>query len=125
DALLKSHGQYLLRHFRVIADGVPLGGEVRELRPPDDRSVKGFTSYTLRYALPHSVAQVEVRQDLLTEILYSPGNPWEAPLVARAWRDEHPLIEGALLTAKQPLRIALAQGIASEFREAPRPMHAQ
>lgn len=115
DTLLTQHGAYLLRHFTLHADGAALPGEVREVRPPGDRSAQGFTTYVLRYTLTATPARIEVRQDLLTEILFAPGNPWEAPLVARVWRDGRPLIEGALLTAKQPLLIPLASTIAAEF----------
>ncbi len=115
DDLLTQHGRYLLRHFQVVADGAALSGEVREVQPPADRSVNGFTTYVLRYALPRPPAGIEVRQDLLTEILFAPGNPWEAPIVARAWQDDRPLTQGALLTAKQPLHLGLGSDVTAEF----------
>jgi hypothetical protein len=115
DDLLTQHGRYLLRHFYVLADGTPLTGEVREVQPPTDRSVSGFTTYVLRYAMSRQPAQIEVRQDMLTEILFAPGNPWEAPIVARAWQDERPLTLGALLTAKESLHLTLVSGVAAEF----------
>ncbi|MEQ1858551.1 MAG: HupE/UreJ family protein [Chthoniobacteraceae bacterium] len=118
DAMLTAHGAYLLRHFTLLADGTAAPGEVREVRPPVDRSVNGFTTYVLRFPVK-SPAQIEVRQDLLTEILFAPGNPWEAPLIARVWHDERPVVEGALLTAKQPLLVPLAQGIAAGFAQPP------
>lgn len=116
--LISSHGAYLLRHFTVFADGAALRGEVVEARPPDDRSVKGFTTYVLHYPLAAEPTRLEVKQDLLTEILFAPGNPWEAPLVARVWRGEQPLVDGALLTAKQPLLVPLPRGVAAEFNGA-------
>lgn len=115
DDLLAQHGAYLLRHFTLLGDGTPLRGEVREVRPPEDRSVNGFTTYVLRYPLIATPTQLDVRQDLLTEILFSPGNPWEAPLVARVWHDGKPLIDGALLTARQPLHIPLADSVTAQF----------
>lgn len=121
DDLLTQHGDYLLRHFTVLADGAALPGAVREVRPPDDRSVDGFTTYVLRYALHEQPVQIEVRQDLLTEILFAPGNPWEAPLVARVWQNELPLVEGALLTARQPLLVKLRAGVVDEFAHSASP----
>jgi len=107
DALLTQHGAYLLRHFTILADDLALPGEVISVQPPADRSVNGFTTYTLRYPLPEQRISLEVRQDLLTEILFAPGNPWEAPLVARVWQHELdlPIVEGRLFTARQPLRL--------------------
>lgn len=108
DDMLTRHGAYILRHFSVLADGATLPGTVGAVLPPEDRSEKGFTTYHLRYALPAQIpALIEVRQDLLTEILYAPGNPWEAPLAARVWQDGRILIDGALLTARQSLKVPL------------------
>lgn len=115
DSAFAAHGTYLLRHFTLLADGAALHGEVREVHAPEDRSVNGFTTYLLRFPLSAKPARLEVRQDLLTEIIFAPGNPWEAPLVARVWRDGQPLVEGALLTAKQPLSVPLAGSIAAQF----------
>lgn len=118
DALLTQHGAYLLRHFTLLADGTALRGEVTAMQPPTDRSVNGFTTYTLRYPLPEPPpASLEARQDLLTEILFAPGNPWEAPLVARVWQGDRPIVEGALFTAKHPLRVPRTS-ITDEFSTA-------
>lgn len=116
EALLSAHSAYLLRHFTLLADGVPQPGEVRAVRPPTDRSVNGLTTYELRFALSGEPAQIEARQDFLTEILFSPGNPWEAPLVARVVVEGRTAVEGALLTARQPLRVALRTPVAPRHR---------
>jgi hypothetical protein len=79
--------------------------------------VNGFTIYTLRFPLANEPRQIEVRQDLLTESLYSPGNPWEAPIIVRAWQGDRLILQGALLTAKQPLQIQIRSKVAGEFHE--------
>jgi hydrogenase/urease accessory protein HupE len=61
-------------------------------------------------------AQVSLRQDILREFEFAPGNPWEASYVVRARRDGEAPVEGLLLTSAEPLVInvnALSRGSAA------------
>ena len=96
----------MLAHVQVTADGTPLGGELRSLTPPEDRTVKGLVVYDLLFPFPASVrrpSRLTVHEDLLREITFAPGNPWEATFVARLAREERVVREGVLLTAAQPI----------------------
>lgn len=97
----KEHGHYFLQHFRIIADGRELAG-----------AVTGFTEagsnhivYELDFPLPAMPGQLSLRQNLLNEFLYAPGNPWEATFVVRILKQGQLLHEGLLLTSKQALTV--------------------
>ena len=73
-----AHGDYLLRHLTLTADGTPLTGHVEKTTPPEDRSAKGFTRYELRYPFTALPREIRAEQNILNEITYAPGNPWES-----------------------------------------------
>lgn len=106
EELWRDHGRYLLAHVSVIADGVRLSGEVTEVVPPEDRSVKGFVVYELHFPLsaPDArPAQLTLRQDLMNEIAFAPGNRWEASFVVRLVHNEQVVREAVLWSAQQPI----------------------
>ena len=96
----RGHGEYLLAHFRVAADGRPLRGRVvRVPEEPTDRPV-----YELEYGVPAGApTRLSLEQDVLREFDFVPGNPWEATYVVRLERPEGVLREGLLLTSRAPL----------------------
>jgi len=99
---VRVHGNYLLRHLRVRADGRLIGGRV--LTVVDGHN--GRPEYGLQYPLIGGVpATILVEQDLLREFEYAPGNPWEAPYVVRVERAGHAPLEGLLLGWRQPLTL--------------------
>jgi hydrogenase/urease accessory protein HupE len=122
EEMWREHGRYLLAHIQVDADGVPLRGEVLKVIAPADQTTKGFVVYALRFPLATTGAyarRVGVREDLLNEIEFAPGNPWEATFVTRILLDDTVIAEGLLLTAQQPIDHTLADDLAGSFDHAP------
>src|SRR5215468_1349016 len=111
--MLRQHGEYLLAHFRVSADGQRLTGRVVKI--PEQTG--GQPVYQLEYEIGGSTpARISLEEDLLREFEFAPGNPWEASYVVRARRGEGQEVEGLLLTWREPLVLdvnALASGSAS------------
>ncbi|WP_367154160.1 HupE/UreJ family protein [Methylomonas sp. HYX-M1] len=111
ETVLGKHADYLLRHVRVEADGELLSGTA--LAVP--ASPKGAPAYRLLYPLPPEVSRVLLSQDLLREIDFAPGNPWEVSYRARVVRDGSLLTEG-LFSHNQPLTLDLQAGsVVSSF----------
>jgi len=111
--MLRQHGEYLLAHFRVSADGQRLTGRVVKI--PEQTG--GQPVYQLEYEIGGSTpARISLEEDLLREFEFAPGNPWEASYVVRARRGAGQEVEGLLLTWREPLVLdvnALASGSAS------------
>ena len=111
--MVRQHGNYLLAHLRVAADGRRLTGRVVKL--PEQLSDQ--PTYELEYEIATSApVQITFEEDVLREFEFAPGNPWEASYVVRARRDSQPALEGLLLNAREPLVLevdALARGSAS------------
>lgn len=98
----KEHGYYFLQHFRISADDRELAGAVTALTEAGSNHIV----YDLDYPLPATPSQLSLRQNLLNEFLYAPGNPWEATFVVRIRKQGQLLHEGLLLTSKQALIVA-------------------
>jgi HupE / UreJ protein len=102
DEAWKEHGGYFLEHFRISADGQELSGRITGITEADPDHVV----YDIDYPVRDDVRVLSLRQDLLNELSYAPGNPWEATFVVRV-RDQGTLVhEGLLLLSKEPLAIA-------------------
>jgi hydrogenase/urease accessory protein HupE len=102
--MMRTHGDYLLAHFRVAADGRQLDGRVVKVPEQAD----GRPVYELEYRLVGGApARIVFQQDALREFEFAPGNPWEASYVVRAGRDGESPIEGLLLASREPLAIDL------------------
>lgn len=94
------HGEYLADHLRIEADGRPLSGRV--VGPPG-RS-RGRPQFRLEYPLAGvAPARLVIRQDVLREIEFAPGTPWEASFVVRIGLDGGPAAEAGLLTCRDSL----------------------
>jgi len=103
---VRYHGAYLLAHLQVWADGRALQGHV--LKVLDQAA--GRPAYTLEYRLTGGVpARLELRQDVLREFEFAPGNPWEASYLVRIFRQGRPPAEGLLLTSKEALAFDLGK----------------
>ncbi len=76
-----AHGRYLLGHLTFAAEGIPLTGRVETVIMPEDRSAKGFARYELRYDFTNVPREIRAAQNLLNEIAFAPGNPWESTFV--------------------------------------------
>ncbi|HZE88004.1 MAG TPA: HupE/UreJ family protein [Verrucomicrobiae bacterium] len=108
------HGEYFLRHLQITADGRALSGAVRRVVEPGTGD-SGFARYNLEYPLAAPPSRVSLTQDVLREIEYAPGNPWEATYVARVESAGVTAQDGLLLTSARPLTIDLAAPTSSSF----------
>ena len=109
--MVRSHGDYLLAHLRVAADGRRLDGLV--VKVPEQ--VDGRPAYVLEYRLAGGApARVVLQEDVLREFEFAPGNPWEASYVVRIRRDGRSAMEGLLLTSRDPLVIDVKSMVQAE-----------
>jgi hypothetical protein len=103
--LQRVHGHYLLGHLQVRADGAALAGRLLEVLP-----VTGdFVLYRLSYPLAHAPRQLQLQQDLLNEIAYAPGNPWEASFLVRTREPRGQWRETLLASRNQPLVLEISK----------------
>ena len=120
-AAWRAHGTYLLAKLELAADGTILPGTVEKMELPADRTARGFTVYEVRYATAAPPHELRLRQSLMNEIAYAPGNPWEATLIVRLTSAGTVLRDGALLTHREPLVLAVSaeggarQGIFGQY----------
>ena len=99
---VRGHGAYLLAHLQITADGRPLEGQV--LKVP--QRAAGRPTYELEYRFPtERPSRLGFRENVLREIEFSPGNPWEASYLVRIVQNNRPAVEGLLLTFQEPLEI--------------------
>ena len=104
-ATCTAHGRYLLGHLTFVADGVTLTGRVETVTVPEDRSAKGFARYELRYDFATVPREIRAAQNLLNEIPFAPGNPWESTFVVTT-RPPGLIADGTtLFTHKAPVVI--------------------
>jgi hydrogenase/urease accessory protein HupE len=109
--MIRRHGDYLLAHFRVAADGRPLEGLV--VKTPEQAD--GRPNYILEYPMPGGTpARIAFEEDVLREFEFAPGNPWEASYVVRIRRDGRSAMEGLLLTSRDPLVIDVKSMVQAE-----------
>jgi len=114
DAHITKHGEYLLQHIFVYADGKPLSGKVihkdlpqqsrRELGPEEIQ--KEYAIYEFEFALTKDApppATILLKQNVLNEVLFAPGNPWQATYVMVVGQIDRQPTEGLLLTSTQPI----------------------
>ena len=102
---VRHHGAYLLAHLQIRADGRALEGRVLKVL---DQTVR--PAYTLEYPLTGDApARLELRQDVLREFEFAPGNPWEASYLVRISQQGQAPAEGLLLTSKEPLEFDFEQ----------------
>ena len=75
EARIERYGEYLLQHLFISADGRRLAG--RLVRTASE--LRERTELQLEYAFPDpQPRELQFRQNALREILFAPGNPWEA-----------------------------------------------
>lgn len=109
DSAWARHGEYLLQHLHVGADGTDLKGRVLSVTPPANKTPESQITYQIEFALPAGTPPpraLTFSQDVLNEFEFAPGNPWEATYVASLGQDGQPLRGGLLFTRKDPLTLA-------------------
>jgi len=104
-----AYPDYLLRHIRVRVRGELLEGRLVKLIPPEPGAYseapdRVFTRYDLDYPVPAAVppASVTFEQDVLRDVLYAPGQPWDVTYALRIKRVDRREIETTLLRAAAP-----------------------
>ena len=110
DAAFADHGEYLLSHITLAADGVTLTGTVAGIYIPLDSTVKGFAEFDLTFPLPSPPRELQLRQSILNEIEFALGNPWEATFLMRisdASKGAPVVIAEKLFTHREPLVVTL------------------
>ena len=108
DEIWPRHGRYLQQHIFVEADGSRLAGRLVETTPPLNAAPNSRVGYLLEYPLPAGTAprQIAVRQNILNEFEFEPGNPWEATFVVTVGQAGRTAQSGLLFTRKAPLTLA-------------------
>lgn len=122
DALLARHGQYLLQHVHLFADGTALTGTLLAVKPAETPTLEGRIAYDFHYAFPESLRrprQIELRQDVLNELEFAPGNKWEATYVVRIQHGAAAGREGLLFTSHEPLTYSCDWASAAPIDTAP------
>jgi hypothetical protein len=104
DDVWRRHGGYFLSRFQLMADGVPLAGQIRGITPPGKTA--SHVNYDLRFDLPagrQHPGLIVLRQNVLNEFSFAPGNRWETSYIVRISQRDRPTREGLLLTSREPL----------------------
>ena len=104
DEMYRRHGDYLLEHIHVLADGKSLLGHLADITAPPAAGLQ-LAIYDFEFALPAAPARVRIDEDVLNEFDYVPGNRWEATYVTRIAQQGRQPVEGLLLTSREPLMI--------------------
>lgn len=116
EAVRQRHGAYLLDHLQVEADGQRLVGKVDSVRAiPETEHVR----YELQFPLPASSAKPRVltlRQNVLNEFTFAPGNPWEATYIVKS-TGAGQTAEGLLFTSKEALTLGFDGGRAGRWAD--------
>src|SRR5262245_15673748 len=100
--MVRAHGAYLLAHVQISVDGRPLEGRLRGV--PD--TIEPRPTYALEYPLSEGPAgRLTIREDVLREKEFAPGNPWEASYVVGVAHDGVPVIDGLLLGFREPVSV--------------------
>jgi HupE / UreJ protein len=99
---IQTHGAYLLSHMQVTANGQSLQGHLEPTPPP----AHGRPTYDLVYPLNGAHPRViRIHEDVLREIEFAPGNPWEAMFLVTVDHQDEPPAPGMLLSFRQPIDI--------------------
>lgn len=108
DEVWRRHGEYLLNHLHLTADGTAITPTIQKITPPGPGSEEHVT-YHLSFQLPAGHGRprsIVVSQDVLNEFSFAPGNPWEATYIVRVAQQDASPREGLLFTSREPLVVA-------------------
>ncbi len=116
EVVWQRHGTYLLEHLEVEAGGQRLVGKVEKVTPIP---ATDHLRYDLRFAMPPSIAtpnSITLRQHVLNEFNFAPGNRWEATYIVNASQVAS-TGEGLLFTSREPLIVTFkSDGSASDTK---------
>ncbi len=108
----RAHGAYFLKHIFLSADGKPLVGKVVAVQDPDSKSIfpldmgKEFATYEIEFPLAVLPAELELHQDVLNEVEFTPNNPWQATYITGIHHDQTIGQENLLLSSTNTLKFA-------------------
>lgn len=104
-AIWTRHGDYLLKHLFVDADGTRLAGRLVRIVPPRAAFTSEHIDYEFACALPKGAVpkRVTVTQNVLNEFEFAVGNPWEATFVVTVSQEGRTAVSGLLFTSKAPV----------------------
>jgi hydrogenase/urease accessory protein HupE len=120
----EEHGTYLLNHLHVTVDGLPLRGHLDNVTPPEVAAANDHIGYNFTFELtlgqqpPHMIT---VKQDVLNEFSFAPGNPWEAIYVVKVTQQAQLLQEGLLFTSREPISLTCKWNHSATSTGPPRP----
>ena len=106
----RAHGTYILKHLFLSADGQRLDGHVTSIQEPDNKVLtpgepgKEYVVYGIEFTPAALPANIELRQDILLEVLFSPGNPWQATYITGIRQDGSQGQENMMLTSSNTLK---------------------
>jgi hydrogenase/urease accessory protein HupE len=116
---VQRHGAYLLKHFRISADGRPLEGEQVPSVSPNLAGRKDRFVYEFIYRLNAPAPEFRFEEDVLNEFEFAPGNRWETSYIVEMAEEGRGTREGLLLTSRQPLTVQSQKNVTADNR-APR-----
>ena len=100
---LAQHGRYLLRHLQLFQGVSVLPGTLLSATQRPGAALPAVYQFEFH---PANATALTLRQDVLREFDFAPGNPWEASYLVRIEREGSPAENGRLLTAREPLIVA-------------------
>jgi hypothetical protein len=107
DEVWQRHGDYLLNHLHLTADGAAIAGTIQKTIPPGPGEEKVI--YDLSFEFPpgrERPRSIALSQDVLNEFSFAPGNRWEATYIVRITQQDRPGREGLLFTSREPVVVA-------------------
>lgn len=103
ESTLKDHATYIQDHLFISADGKTLKGKLEDwVRSGPER-----IDYSFSFPIPLETNQLTLRQNILNEIDYAPGNPWEATYQVVIEDESSPGSQRYLLTSRKNLDVAI------------------
>ncbi len=106
----RAHGTYLLKHIFLTVDGSRLDGKVVGIQEPNNKTLtpgepgKEYVVYEIAYAPIAPPASIELRQDVLLEVEFTPGNPWQSTYITGIRQGTSQGQENLLLTSANALK---------------------
>ena len=104
------HGKYLLKHVYLSVDGKRLEGRVIAVQEPDNKTLvpgdpgKEYAIYEIEYTPAAAPGAIELREDVLLEVEFTPGNPWQSTYITGIRQEQSLGQESLLLTSSNALK---------------------
>lgn len=109
----EKHGEYVLQHLALAADGQTLAGKITKMTPPPEFTTpeRTFYQFELEYPLKGAPpAVVTASHGMLREFPYAIGTAWDISYVVRLKRSDSDTVTTGLLRAQQPAEFVTGWG---------------